>query len=103
MTAATELDPQALRRERKAVIRRASAKVLRAEAAYEQAVAERDEALILFHGDKRDGGLSYDEMATATGRTEEERISKGRVIQIVQGKSEYSKRQRPVAVVPGQG
>lgn len=84
------------RRNRTQNIRRLSAKVRKAEAAYEAAVSDRDQALIASHGDKRDGYLSYDELAQATGKDDTERISKGRVIQIVQGKSDYSIRQRGV-------
>jgi hypothetical protein len=70
------------RRLRAATVRR----LARLAKAARDAPAERDEALIAAHGDKRQGGLTYDELAAATG------LSKGRVIQIVQGNSEYSKR-----------
>lgn len=59
--------------------------VNRARKTYEAALAERDAALRLAHGDPRHGGLSYDEMAAETD------LSRQRVIQLVQGKSEYSK------------
>jgi hypothetical protein len=90
-----------LRVARSAAIRRASAKVRRAQAAWEAAVDARDRLMIEHHGDRRDGGLSYEDLADATGTNDEERISKGRVIQIVQGRSEYSLRQkRPADATP---
>lgn len=85
------------RREAASKIRRLSRAARKAQAAYDAAVEARDAALIASHGDRRDGGLSYEDLAEATGTTEDERISKGRVIQIVQGKSDYSKRQARAA------
>lgn len=79
-------------------VRAASNRLRRAEAALDAAVAARNDALIEAHGDRRDGGLSYEELAEATATTPEKRISKGRVIQIVQGKSAYSLRQKKAAV-----
>lgn len=75
------------KRSRQILLERLADKVRRAEAALDRAVSERDEAMIEAHGDRRYGRLSYEEMATVL------RLSKGRVIQIVQGESEYSKAQ----------
>jgi hypothetical protein len=76
--------PRQLRTAHKTRLRQRAAKLERVTA---DAVAARDTALIEAHGPKALGGLSYDEMAQAVG------LSKGRVIQIVQGKSAYSKAQ----------
>jgi hypothetical protein len=73
------------RRERRVVVERATSALVKAEEAYRAAVVRRDQALIDGHGDRRTGGLSYEELAEVAG------VSKGRVIQIVQGKSEMSK------------
>lgn len=82
-----------MRAVRIAEVRRASGRVRRLERDLERAIAERDAKMIEYHGDQRDGGLSYEDLAAATGTRGEDGISRGRVIQIVQGKSEYSKRQ----------
>lgn len=65
----------------------AQASVDRAAAAYETALKVRDAALIAAHGPNATGHLSYSQIAAASG------LSRGRVIQIVQGESEYSKAQ----------
>lgn len=81
-------------RARKArIIRKYSKDALKYARKAEEAIALRDQAMIDAHGDKNEGGLSYEDMAEASGDNDEERIGRGRVIQIVQGKSEYSKRQ----------
>lgn len=59
----------------------------RAAAAYETALRVRDAAFIAAHGNPADGRLSYAQIAAASG------LSRGRVIQIVQGESDYSKAQ----------
>lgn len=84
----TDTDVLARRKEHRTAVRRLAQRATRAEAALDSAIAERDAALIAAHGDRRTGGLSYDELA------KEAQISKGRVIQIVQGKSDYSKAQK---------
>lgn len=86
-------DAETKRAARRQLIETRQACVLQCEGALDEAIAARDRALIEAHGDKRAGGLSYDELAVATGTNPTTRISKGRVIQIVQGKSRYSKAQ----------
>ena len=76
--------PRQMRADKRLRLRRAADRLARTTA---EAVAARDAALIDAHGPKAQGGLTYDEMADAVG------LSKGRVIQIVQGKSDYSKAQ----------
>lgn len=88
------------RLDRMSEIRQASALVRRVQKAFELAVDQRDRLLIEYHGDRRTGGLSYEDLSEATGEADEGGISKGRVIQIVQGKSEYSKRQPRVTTTP---
>lgn len=87
--------PDAARTIRKQRLRKLATRVGRAEAALETAIRDRDEALIESHGDRRLGGLSYDELS------KEVRVSKGRVIQIVQGNSDYSKAQAERAKAAG--
>lgn len=72
----------------------AQAKLNDLEAQVRQATLDRDKLLIRCHGERSTGGLSYEELSEATG-PEDVGISRGRVIQIVQGKSVYSKRQPP--------
>lgn len=50
-----------------------------------RAIEKRDRAMIEYHGDRREGGLSYKDIAEATG------VSRTRAVQIVQGVSNYSK------------
>lgn len=59
-------------------VREAQLRVSMAERQLEKAIAARDRVMIAAHGNKKDGGLSYAELANETG------LSKGRVIQIVQ-------------------
>lgn len=87
--------PDVARTTRRNRLRKLATRVSRAEAALESAIRERDEALIESHGDRRAGGLSYDELS------KEVRVSKGRVIQIVQGNSDYSKAQADRAKAAG--
>lgn len=84
---AAEQQPAAARTMRRQSLRKLAQRVNRAEVTLEQAIRERDIALIEAHGDRRTGGLSYDELAKEVG------VSKGRVIQIVQGRSVYSQAQ----------
>jgi hypothetical protein len=59
-------------------VREAQHRVTTAERQLEKAIAARDKVMIAAHGNKKDGGLSYAELANETG------LSKGRVIQIIQ-------------------
>lgn len=97
-------DTAARKREQAQVeVREAAAAVLRYEDELDAAIAHRNRVLIRHHGDKRQGKLSYEDLATATAEDPRKRISKGRVIQIVQGKSRYSKQQRVAAGVAPPG
>lgn len=97
----TSTDPLVVQRQAKRLaVRRATRKLAAAERNYERLIAERDRALIKAHGRKRDGMLSYAEIADATvlegehARAACASLSKGRVIQIVQGESTLSKQLR---------
>lgn len=75
-------DQTATRVKRTAMIRVLAEDVRRKRLILDTAIARRDEALIEAHGDKREGYLSYQELADASG------MSKGRVIQVVQESSD---------------
>lgn len=80
-------DPDVRRHERRKQLRATARRVREYETKLDDAVHERDRLLIDSHGPRRDGGLSYEEMAEAVG------VSRGRIIQIVQGVSDYSRAQ----------
>lgn len=71
------------RTEHRSQIRRLARAAAKAESAYAAAIVRRDQAMLAAHGKKRDGYLSYDEIATATEYAAGQGISKGRVIQII--------------------
>lgn len=87
----TDDDAQAqLNRQRSGHERRLSkvaADLAEAEARVKRLTVKRDRAMVDAHGDRTTGGLSYEEMRRLVG------VSRGRVIQIVQGLSDYSKQQ----------
>lgn len=82
-------DPGALRDQRKTKVLKSLEKLHALELARDQALGERDEALIEAHGPRGEGGLSYNELVGLTdpsknGRRATTKLSRQRIIQVVQ-------------------
>lgn len=92
MTDQSTLDRQRKRHAQK--LETVAADLAAAEKEVKDLTAKRDKAMIAAHGDRSTGGLSYEDMRRLVG------VSRGRVIQIVQGKSEYSKQQASRRATP---